>query len=334
MNKGIWKSDWFTGLVITLVFLFLSTSGFIQSTSDFTQGVEQYAYDIGVKSSSSNASDKISIIAIDDESIGNIGRWPWSRNVHANLHTILSEGGAKVIGQTILFSEPELDAGSKFIKELKINFENSSLAAIPELITELNTVVAETKNGVKTIDGGKAVDKISSFLDQSLLNTAISDEINGFIQYIGDASIALDSDIKLAESMAISGNVVLAMNFQSGNPIGQPDNSQPEFILKNVIPKANVSDNPDGDIYARPIPMVDIYPPISILGKQSSGVGSLVLLPDVDGGIRSEPLVVDYYGDLYPSMALILAAQSLNLGVEDINVTNGESVQLGQLNIR
>ena len=208
MNKGIWKSDWFTGLVITLVFLFLSTSGFIQSTSDFTQGVEQYAYDIGVKSSSSNASDKISIIAIDDESIGNIGRWPWSRNVHANLHTILSEGGAKVIGQTILFSEPELDAGSKFIKVLKTNFENSSLAAIPELITELNTVVAETKNGVKTIDGGKAVDKISSFLDQSPLNTAISDEINGFIQYIGDASIALDSDIKLAESMAISGNVV------------------------------------------------------------------------------------------------------------------------------
>ena len=334
MKKGIWKSDWFTGLVITLAFLFLSTSGFIRSTSDFTQSVEQYAYDIGVKSSTSIPSDKIAIIAIDEESIGNIGRWPWSRNIHANLHAILAEGGAKVIGQTILFSEPQLDAGSTFIKELKTNFENSSLAAIPELVTELNDVVASTKDGVKTIDGGRAVDEIAKYLETSPLNTDVSDEINGFIQYLSDAVESLDADIKLAESMAISENIVLSMNFQSGNPIGQPDNSQPEFVLRNVIPSENVQGNNSGNIYAAPIPMVDIYPPIPILGKQSTGIGSLILIPDVDGGIRSEPLVVDYYGDLYPSMALVLAAQSLNLGVDDIRVTMGESVQLGQLTIK
>ena len=47
-----------------------------------------------------------------------------------------------------------------------------------------------------------------------------------------------------------------------------------------------------------------------------------------------EPLIVDYYGDLYPSMALLLAAKSLNLGVEDIRITAGSSVQLGRLNIK
>jgi len=334
MSKGIWKSDWFTGLVIIIVFLFLSTSGFIQSTSDFTQRVEQYAYDIGVKSSSSTASDKIAIIAIDEESIGNIGRWPWSRSIHARLHTILAEGGAKVIGQTILFSEPQLDAGSKFIKELKTNFENSSLAAVPELVTELNDVVTTTLNGVKTIDGKTSVTKISNYLETSPLNTELSDEIEGFIQYISNAIDTLDSDVTLAENMAISGNVVLAMNFQYGNPIGQPDNSQPEYVLRNVIPDQNIIENTTGDIYATPVPMINIYPPIPILGKQSIAIGSLVLLPDVDGGIRTEPLVVDYYGDLYPSMALALAAQSLNLGVEDIRVIKGESVQLGQLNIK
>ena len=123
MNKGIWKSDWFAGLVITIVFLFFSTS-------DFIEGIEQNAYDFSVKSSSSTPSDKISVIAIDDESIANIGRWPWSRNIHAELHAILAEGGAKVVGQTVLFSEPQLDAGTAFIKELKTSFESSSLAAI------------------------------------------------------------------------------------------------------------------------------------------------------------------------------------------------------------
>ena len=57
-------------------------------------------------------------------------------------------------------------------------------------------------------------------------------------------------------------------------------------------------------------------------------------LPDVDGGIRTEPLVIDYYGEFYPSMALMLAAKSLNLGIEDIQITVGSDVKLGRLNIK
>jgi len=69
MKQGVWKSDWFVGLIITLVFLF-----FMQS--DFIQSIERDAYDFGVQSSNRTASDQIAIIAIDDESLENIGRWP------------------------------------------------------------------------------------------------------------------------------------------------------------------------------------------------------------------------------------------------------------------
>lgn len=327
MSKGIWKSDWFAGLLITIAFLFFSNSTFIQS-------IEQDAYDFGVRSSYSTASEKVAVIAIDDESIANIGRWPWSRNIHAELHSILADGGAKVVGQTVIFSEPQLDAGTQFIKELKASFEQSSLAAIPELITELNTVISNSRSSVTSADGKAAINSITDYMKVSPFNGGIEDEINGFIQYISDAGDMLESDVELAESMAISGNVVLAMNFQTGNPIGQPDTSQPEFIIRNVIPQENINESITGDYYATPITMVEAYPPITILGKQSSGIGSLVLLQDIDGGIRSEPLVVDYYGDLYPSMALMLAAKSLNLGVDAIKVNKGDSVQLGQLTIK
>ncbi|MCK5263147.1 MAG: CHASE2 domain-containing protein, partial [Gammaproteobacteria bacterium] len=133
MKQGIWKSDWFVGLIITFIFLFLMQS-------DFIQGIERDAYDFGVQSSSRTASDKIAIIAIDDESIANIGRWPWSRNIHAQMHELLTEGGAKAIGQTVLFTEPQLDPGLKFIQELKTTFEESTLSSIPEHIEESNQI--------------------------------------------------------------------------------------------------------------------------------------------------------------------------------------------------
>ena len=108
MKKGIWKSDWFVGLLITLVFL-------VFSGSDFLQGLERSAYDFSVRSSTRIPSDKVAVIAIDDESIANIGRWPWPRDVHAHMHEILTEGGARAIGQTVLFTEPHIDPGLQYI---------------------------------------------------------------------------------------------------------------------------------------------------------------------------------------------------------------------------
>jgi len=115
MKNGVLKSDWFTGLIITFIFL-------IFANSDFIASIERSAYDFGVRSSSRIASDKIAIIAIDDQSIDNIGRWPWSRDIHAQMHDLLAQGGAKAIGQTVFFSEPQIDPGLQFIRELKQAF--------------------------------------------------------------------------------------------------------------------------------------------------------------------------------------------------------------------
>ena len=51
-------------------------------------------------------SDQIVIVAIDDESIGWLGNWPWSRNVHAQLLQILEAAGAKLVAFDILFDSP------------------------------------------------------------------------------------------------------------------------------------------------------------------------------------------------------------------------------------
>ena len=160
MKNGVFKSDWFTGLVITLIFLAFTGSDFIAS-------MERNAYDFGVKSSSRIPSDKIAIIAIDDQSIDNIGRWPWSRDIHAKMHNLLAQGGAKAVGQTVFFSEPQLDPGLQFIRELKQAFEESSMASIPELVNELSLNIEDTRTLVKNkrdSNGRAAVQKIADAL--------------------------------------------------------------------------------------------------------------------------------------------------------------------------
>ncbi len=107
-NLSFWKSDWFLGLVVTLVL-------FIASGGDLIQSLERKAYDLGVRSASRAPSDRIAVIAIDDQSIANIGRWPWPRDVHAKMTDILSNANAsaKTIGYTAFFSNPRLMRGSR-----------------------------------------------------------------------------------------------------------------------------------------------------------------------------------------------------------------------------
>lgn len=288
MKQGIWKSDWFVGLIITIIFLAFINSSFIQ-------GIERDAYDFGVQSSNRVASDKIAVIAIDDESIANIGRWPWPRDLHAQMHELLTIGGAKAIGQTVFFIEPQIDPGLKFIQELKTTFDESGLSKVPSQ----------------------------------------KEEINQLKNFISSAEIALDTDKILAEGMRETGNVVLAMPFVLGEQIGRPDTELAPYVKRNRLPQKNIIDvpssNPDG---WRPLTMVKALPPIATIGEQALNIGALVSVLDVDGGIRSEPLVVDYYDSFYPSMALILAAKSLNLDIEDIKVTVSSDVQLGRLFIK
>ena len=65
-------------------------------------------YDFTQRTTIREPSDSIVIVAIDQESIDEIGRWPWPRSVHAELVDLLSEGGVTAIGLDIIFAEPSV----------------------------------------------------------------------------------------------------------------------------------------------------------------------------------------------------------------------------------
>ncbi len=114
------KSDRLIGLLVVVLFLF-------GANSDLLQGLERKAYDLGVRASSHTPSDRLAVIAIDDQSIANLGRWPWPREIQAKMLDLLAAGHAKVVGNTALYFEPQLDPGLDYINKIGTFLETSSL---------------------------------------------------------------------------------------------------------------------------------------------------------------------------------------------------------------
>ena len=113
-RKGsVWRADWFVGVWVVLGVLIL------HAATDFIGVLERRYYDFGMESAARAPSDRIAVIAIDDQSIANIGRWPWSRDIHAQLIDKLTEARAKTIVHTAFFFEPQQDRGLGYIRQLR-----------------------------------------------------------------------------------------------------------------------------------------------------------------------------------------------------------------------
>ena len=263
------------GVLVVLAVLVL------HGATDFFGTLERRYYDFASTSTSRQPSDRIAIIAIDDQSIANIGRWPWPRDIHARLIDQLAAAKAKTIAHTVFFLEPQTDRGLVFIRQMK------------EAL-------------------GPAADPVA----QGGLHEQLG-------KVIAEAEIALDTDAKLGASMAKAGNVLVPSVFVIGEPQGRPDSPLPAYALKSAVDEQN----------GFSLPAIRGQQPIELIGSNAAGIAHLNQLPDVDGAVRQEPLLINYFGKAVPSMALLAAAKSLNLDTADIKLNAAESVQIGRLRI-
>ncbi|MGE5624798.1 MAG: CHASE2 domain-containing serine/threonine-protein kinase [Bacillota bacterium] len=305
MKRGFWSADWFPGLAYSLVFILIA---YVIFRGGFDRA-ETAAYDLGMNWTSAAASPDIAVIAIDESSINTLGRWPWPRDYHAALIDKLNKAGANVIGFTILLSEAQVDQGSVFIKDMEDFYDKSSLQAAAPF-------TAVPPGSTAPVPVEKPSINVPGEVHNDLL------ELRKRIQA---ASETLNSDVKLAASMKSAGNVVIPMIFTLGEPLGRQSGETPDYLLASALgPEANVPDD------QQPTPAKDLTPPLALYG-QSSNIGFLNDLPDADGTLRSEALVIDYYKIYYPSMALMIAMKHLNLKPEDVQVQAGQGVKIGKL---
>ncbi|RTL55026.1 MAG: CHASE2 domain-containing protein [Rhodocyclaceae bacterium] len=301
-KTGFWKSDAFLGVVVTVIML-------VVSGSDLLQSLERKAYDLGVGMTSRSPSDKVAVIAIDKQSIDNIGRWPWSREIMADMVEKLAAAKAKVIATTIFYSEPQIDPGLGYINKMAELCNLAPVAApavVPAPVAD-GTAVPAPAVAPTPVEYRSSCPSLTAVL--------------------AEAEEKLNTDLRLATAFGKAGNVALPILFRLGDPLGKPDKELPDYIKANSVKQVSSGE----DI---PIPTMDVDASvIEPLGKTAAAIGHLNVTPDVDGGIRSEALVLGHFDQTYPSLSLLVAARSHNLGPADIQVHAGQSVQLGRLKI-
>lgn len=71
-----------------------------------TSRLDNALYDGLARFRAAPASDRILVVAIDDPSIAALGRWPWSRELHARAIERIAAAGPSVIAYDVLFTEP------------------------------------------------------------------------------------------------------------------------------------------------------------------------------------------------------------------------------------
>ena len=188
-----WRTDWFAGLlVVVAVFVLHKSTNLIDS-------LERRLYDFASTSSTRLPSQQIAVIAIDDQSIANIGRWPWPRDVHARLIDQLATAKVKTIAHTAFFFEPQVDRGLGYIRKMK-----------DVLVSPATLLSADNSSG------------------QASTNDQLA-------KVIAEAEVALDTDAILASSIKNAGNVLLPSVFALGTPQAQADRPLPAYALKSAL---------------------------------------------------------------------------------------------------
>jgi adenylate cyclase len=81
-------------------------------------------------------SPDIALVAVDDDSVKTVGRWPWSREVIAKLLGRIKEAEAKVIGLDIIFAERQETAAMTALQNLRRSLAHEKSCG-PEVLAHL-----------------------------------------------------------------------------------------------------------------------------------------------------------------------------------------------------
>ncbi len=108
-NLSRHRARWLLALFLTLATLLPVVAG---SPPAFVQRLDTFLYDLRLRTQNAPLDPRIVIVDIDEKSLDQVGRWPWSRDVLAQLIEVLNEQYfVRAVGIDVVFSEPDNSSG-------------------------------------------------------------------------------------------------------------------------------------------------------------------------------------------------------------------------------
>ncbi len=142
------------------------------------------------------------------------------------------------------------------------------------------------------------------------------------LEAISQSEQRLDNDALLAASLAGTNKVILPLFFTLGEQAGNPYPNLADYLKKSSKEQA-----------ARRLQQArELAAPIPAFADKALSLGHINILPDSDGTVRRESLLVYYRGRLFPSFALQSVLTYLRIPPKDLQISGGR-LSAGRLSI-
>lgn len=116
-------SKYGTRWVIAFVFTVIAVLQIMQHLpTTLIDRIDIFVYDMRMRVQNGGLDPRIVIVDIDEKSIAEVGRWPWSRDIIANLIDKLDAAyHVRTVGFDVIFSEPDTSSGYGTLEALANN---------------------------------------------------------------------------------------------------------------------------------------------------------------------------------------------------------------------
>lgn len=262
--------------------------------ADSLRRFEHLGYDLSVYLSLKRpASDKVVVVAIDEEAIEHYGPWPWSRDLLASAHRRINAADPKVVAYTVSFEGAHNERGLQIMGEFRD--ENARLMSA--------TLMSRFQQAVNRLDG----DYMLAVNFQNSGNALL-----GLPYQYGSAPEAVPS--RLIPHTLSAGTPNFAGQFARLPAMFSL--GKVESIARVYLPTSKIGDASagwaGGDDYLKGIDGPRAVPLVLPVGAKKSG--------------KADSLESHYL----PSLPLHIAAFLEGKGLKDIALEQGQGVRIGQ----
>lgn len=271
------------------------------------------------------------LVAIDNNSIRELGRWPWSRQRYADLIRSLLDAEPSTVVFDLLFSEPEPSLTS------------AKLEHVIDQLQALGVYESQESSKGHVYQAGEVWEAEKKFI-----NKLSNDERETYFEIkssIVNDLVGIEKDI--TESINLPPGDEAFQQTMSESPLdfGLPflftaEQLTDQSKLKNkqsVIAQYASSFAIEGSFSTKreglQAGQVGLVHPIPVHIERSAVAGHINYFPESNGVLRKQRLFLQYHGKMYPSLALSLASQALGYDQADILFRPGLGAKIGHKNI-
>ncbi|MBI3565090.1 MAG: CHASE2 domain-containing protein [Elusimicrobia bacterium] len=239
-NKKGFLLDAVVGLLLTL---FVAGSYLNLVAGPLLASFEFKAYDLRAKLRESLKSpEEIVIVAVDDDAIAQLGRWPWPRTRIAEAIDRIAKDKPRVIGLNVLFSEAEQNQGLGELKRLEDKYK--------ELIASRKIVQRGADFSVEFSSASAALDSDTKLLAslQSAGNVVLP------LFFVGNPTGAKQPDLPVEISSAALASTSPETGLMAGEKLLAP--LQSFVAASGGVGHANLTPESDG-VVRRVAPLIE-----------------------------------------------------------------------------